>query len=198
MGVVGAWDWGAGGWANAQLRRALNLRRRRGSTRAAQQAKCPRVLCVPLVCGARALWGPRSGRDGAGRGISAAHAPPAAAAAAARRPRRRRHSACVWPGRRRRCCHNLRGRAGRSRSARARWRPGAPPDSRGPPGKAVLPPPSQRTAVYSRVQPTGTGYGTVGLKSLRFLTKGCSLLSLSRTSIFGWRFNTQAIVWWCF
>ena len=42
--------------------------------------KCRRVLCVRATCGARALWGPRSGRDGAGRGISAAQTPPAGAA----------------------------------------------------------------------------------------------------------------------
>ena len=38
------------------------------------------MLCVRATCGARALWGPRSGRDGAGRGISAAQTPPAGAA----------------------------------------------------------------------------------------------------------------------
>ena len=137
----------------------------------AQQAKCPRVLCAPLVCGARALWGPRSGRDGTGRGISAAQDPPAAAAAAARRPRRRRHSACAWPGRRRRCHHILRGRAGRGRSARARRRPGAPPDARDPPRKAALPPRRRRTAAYSHV---GHVYRTVVFKTQRAATKGCS------------------------
>ena len=59
----------------------LNCRRRRGAARAAQQAsECRRVLCVRATCGARALWGPRSGRDGAGRGIGAAQPPPGGAA----------------------------------------------------------------------------------------------------------------------
>ena len=44
--------------------------------RAAQQARVP----SRATCGASALWGPRSGRDGAGRGIGAGQAPPAGAA----------------------------------------------------------------------------------------------------------------------
>ena len=113
--------------------------------------KCPRVLCVPLVCGARALWGARSGRDGAGRGISAAQTPPAGAAGGPRAG----VVAVATSARRgvspRRC---------RPQPARPRGGPlcAGAAEARGAPRRARPSlegrpaPPRRRTVAYSRVQ----------------------------------------------
>ena len=124
----GAWDFGGGRRGKFPALPCLNRRRRRGSTRAAQQASAAACsACVPLAAPGRS-----GGRARGGKGLGAGWPPPRRHLQVLRAERALASSQLIrlqGVDCRRRCRHNLQSRAGRGRSARARRRPGAPPDA---------------------------------------------------------------------